>query len=143
MAMSMGGRKGGPTSDINMTPMIDILLVLIIIFMVIQPLHPSGLKALVPQPNHEKTPPKEQSNRTIVVQILDHNVIKINDQTVTWDTLGPQLADIYKTRAQKVMFVKGDDDIPFALIAHTIDIAKGVDPSIMVGVLTPKMEAGQ
>ncbi|MGH9394456.1 MAG: ExbD/TolR family protein, partial [Terriglobales bacterium] len=115
---------------------------LIIIFMVIQPLHPSGLKALVPQPNKDKQQEKT-TNRTIVVQVLDHNVIKINDQTVTWDTLGAQLADIYKTRAQKVMFVKGDDDIPFMLIAHAIDIAKGVDPSILVGVLTPKMEAGQ
>ncbi|HUX68388.1 MAG TPA: biopolymer transporter ExbD [Terriglobales bacterium] len=140
MAMSMGGR-GGPSHDINVTPLIDVLLVLIIIFMVIQPLHPSGLKALVPQPNHQKNQPKSD-NRTIVVQVLDHGVVKINDQTVSWDTLGQQLADIYKTRAQKVMFVKGDDDIPFALIAHAIDIAKGVDPSIMVGVLTPKMEAG-
>ena len=142
MAMSTGGSRGGPSHDINVTPLIDVLLVLIIIFMVIQPLHPSGLKALVPQPNKDKTPPKD-NNRTIVVQVLDHNVIKINDQTVNWDTLGPQLSDIYKTRAQKVMFVKGDDDIPFMLIAHAIDIAKGVDPSIMVGVLTPKMEAGQ
>lgn len=141
MGMAVGGH-GGPSHDINVTPLIDVLLVLIIIFMVIQPLHPSGLKALVPQPNHEKTPPPNQ-DRTIVVQILDGGQVKINDQSVTWDTLGPQLEDIYKTRAQKVMFVKGDDDIPFALIAHAIDIAKGVDPSIMVGVLTPKMEQGK
>lgn len=140
MAMSVGG-QGGPSHDINVTPLIDVLLVLIIIFMVIQPLHPSGLKALVPQPNHDKNPPPD-TNRTIVVQILDHGIVKINDQTVTWDTLGSQLADIYKTRAQKVMFVKGDDDIQFSLVAHAIDIAKGVDPSIMVGILTPKMEAG-
>ncbi|MGH9481117.1 MAG: ExbD/TolR family protein [Terriglobales bacterium] len=140
MAMAVGS-GGGPSHDINVTPLIDVLLVLIIIFMVIQPLHPSGLKALVPQPNHEKNPPP-QTNRTIVVQVLDHGVVKINDQPVTWETLGPELADIYKTRAQKVMFVKGDDDIPFMLIAHAIDIAKGVDPSIIVGVLTPKMEAG-
>lgn len=140
MGMAVGG-QGGPSHDINVTPLIDVLLVLIIIFMVIQPLHPSGLDALVPQPNHEKTPPPT-INRTIVVQILDGGVVKINDQSVTWDTLGPQLADIYKTRAQKVMFVKGDDDINFSFIAHVIDIAKGVDPSIMVGILTPKMEAG-
>lgn len=142
MGMAVGGR-GGPSHDINVTPLIDVLLVLIIIFMVIQPLHPSGLKALVPQPNHNKTQPPPNQDRTIVVQVLDGGQVKINDQSVTWDTLGTQLADIYKTRAQKVMFVKGDDDIPFGLIAHAIDIAKGVDPSIMVGVLTPKMEAGK
>ncbi|MGH9416130.1 MAG: ExbD/TolR family protein [Terriglobales bacterium] len=141
MAMSVGA-QGGPSHDINVTPLIDVLLVLIIIFMVIQPLHPSGLKALVPQPNHQKQQSNDD-NRAIVVQVLDHNVLKINDQTVTWQTLGAQLDNIYKTRAQKVMFVKGDDDIPFYLIAHAIDIAKGVDPSIMVGILTPKMEAGQ
>jgi biopolymer transport protein TolR len=141
MSMAVGG-QGGPSHDINVTPLIDVLLVLIIIFMVIQPLHPSGLNALVPQPNHD-TKPQPPSSRTIVVQVLDGGVVKINDQTVTWDTLGPQLSDIYKTRAQKVMFVKGDDDIPFALVAHAIDIAKGVDPSIMVGILTPKMEAGK
>lgn len=141
MSMSVGN-EGGDMSSINVTPLIDVMLVLIIIFMVIQPLHPSGLNALVPQPNHHKET-QQQSNRTIVVQVLDHGVIKINDQAVTWDTLGPQLGSIYKTRAQKVMFVKGDNDIPFDLIAHAIDIAKGVDPSIMVGVLTPKMEAGQ
>lgn len=142
MGMAVGGH-GGPSHDINVTPLIDVLLVLIIIFMVIQPLHPSGLKALVPQPNHNKTPPPSNQDRTIVVQVLDGGQVKINDQSVTWETLGPQLADIYKTRAQKVMFVKGDDDIQFGLIAHAIDIAKGVDPSIMVGVLTPKMEAGK
>ncbi|HEY7839649.1 MAG TPA: biopolymer transporter ExbD [Terriglobales bacterium] len=140
MSMSTGSR-GGPSHDINVTPLIDVMLVLIIIFMVIQPLHPSGLKALVPQPNHEKNN-QPQDNRTIVVQVLDGNVVKINDQTVTWETLGAQLNAIYKTRAQKVMFVKGDDDIPFTMIARAIDTAKGVDPSIMVGILTPKMEAG-
>jgi biopolymer transport protein TolR len=142
MAMAVGGSKGGPSHDINVTPLIDVLLVLIIIFMVIQPLHPSGLRALVPQPNHQKQQP-QPNDPTIVVQVLDHGVIKVNQTPVTWDTLGPELANIYKTRAQKVMFVKGDDDIPFALIAHVIDITKGVDPSIMVGILTPKMQAGK
>lgn len=141
MSMSVGGSKGGPSKDINITPLIDVMLVLIIIFMVIQPLHPSGLHALVPQPNKSKQP--KTSQRTIVVQVLDHGVIKINQTPVTWDTLGPELASIYKTRAEKVLFVKGDNDIPFALIAHVIDITKGVDPSITVGILTPKMEAGQ
>ncbi|MGH9488196.1 MAG: ExbD/TolR family protein [Terriglobales bacterium] len=141
MAMSVGGSKGGPAKDINITPLIDVMLVLIIIFMVIQPLHPSGLHALVPQPNHSKQP--KTSQRTIVVQVLDHGVVKINDTPVTWQTLAPSLAAIYKTRAEKVLFVKGDNDIPFALIAHVIDVTKGVDPSIMVGILTPKMQAGQ
>lgn len=143
MGMAVGGGGRGPSHDINVTPLIDVLLVLIIIFMVIQPLHPSGLNALVPQPNKDKQQKETPNDRTIVVQVLDGNVLKINDQSVTWDTLGPELAKIYATRAQKVLFVKADDDIEFANVARAIDITKGVDPTIKVGLLTAKMEAGQ
>jgi biopolymer transport protein ExbD len=146
MGMQVGGSHGGPQCDLNVTPMIDILLVLLIIFMVITPLTPKGLNALVPQP-----PPKDQKNtptpeRTIVVQLLDNNGqrpdLKINQDTVTWDNLKSQLETIYKLRAEKVMFVKADDDLPFSDVASVIDIghAAGVDK---VGLITAKIEAGQ
>jgi biopolymer transport protein TolR len=148
MAMTMGS-KGGPTSNINMTPMIDILLVLIIIFMVITPMTPHGLKALVPQkPKHKHKPPPV-NNRTIVVQILDGAspglppVVKINQDTVSWSTLGPRLEDIYKTRAEKVMFVRADNNIEFADVARAIDIAMGEDPSIQVGLMTQTINGQQ
>lgn len=147
MAMNVSGKKGGPTADINMTPMIDILLVLIIIFMVITPMTPHGLNALVPQPPKNKKAPPPDNNRTIVVQVLDGGagapIVKINQTQVTWDQLGPELENIYKTRAEKVMFVKADKDIEFSNVAKAIDIAIGEDPSIQVGLLTPKIEAGQ
>jgi biopolymer transport protein TolR len=143
MAMAVGGKKGGATSDINVTPLIDVLLVLIIIFMVITPTISKGLNALVPQPNKDKTKVEQNNNRTIVVQVLDNNVLKINQTDITWDKLGDELSAIYKTRAEKVMFVKADNDIPFAQVARVIDITKGVDPDIRVGFLTPKIEAGQ
>ena len=143
MAMAVGGGKGGATSDINVTPLIDVLLVLIIIFMVITPTVSRGLNALVPQPNKEKTKQNNDTNRTIVVPILDGNQLKINQTNVTWDNLGAQLENIYKARAEKVMFVKADDDIEFSQVARAIDIAKGADPDIKVGLLTAKIEAGQ
>src|SRR6202789_2056382 len=101
MAMSMGG-GGGPKSDINMTPMIDILLVLIIIFMVITPLTPKGLDALVPQPAPPNANQQQQiEQKTIVVQILETGKLKINDEDATWDALGPRLTCLFKERADK------------------------------------------
>jgi biopolymer transport protein ExbD len=143
--MAIGG-KGGQTCEINVTPMIDVLLVLLIIFMVITPVVPKGLDALVPQPPPPNQPKNTQPDRTIVVQVIDKGPgqepgVKINQDDVTWDTLQGKLTDIFKTRAEKVMFVKGDDNIPFADVANVIDIAhaSGVDK---VGLITAKIESG-
>jgi biopolymer transport protein ExbD len=143
----MGGPGGGQTADINVTPLIDVLLVLLIIFMVITPLTPKGLEALVPQPPppNQKTEP---TDRTVVVQVLQSNEggkakLKINQDDVSWDNLGTRLTDIFKTRAERVMFVKGDPDVEFQNVAQVIDIAKGTQVIDKVGLITAKIEAGQ
>jgi biopolymer transport protein ExbD len=142
MAMAMGGGDGGPQANINVTPLIDVLLVLLIIFMVITPLTPKGLDALVPQP--PKTPQQQQNpdERTIVVQIFKNDTLKINQDDVSIDQLQGRLEDIFKTRAEKVAFVKGDENLTFADVAQIIDKvhAAGVDK---VGLITAKIEAGQ
>jgi biopolymer transport protein ExbD len=140
--MQVGGKKGGPMVDINVTPMIDVLLVLIIIFMVITPLTPKGLEALVPQPPPPNQQQSESDQRTVVIIINRDKSMLINTEPTTLDTMGKRLEEIFKTRAERVVFVKGDGELEFETVAKAIDVAKGVGLD-KVGLMTPEMEAGQ
>jgi biopolymer transport protein ExbD len=142
MAMG-GGSTGGAVSDMNVTPLIDVLLVLLIIFMVIQPTTPKGLDTLVPQPPKNKQ--QEQPNdRTIVVQVLNTGAVptyKINEQTFPKDQLASELTKIFETRQEKVMFIKGDRDLNFGTIADVVGYGKQADVT-NIAIITPQVEAG-
>jgi biopolymer transport protein ExbD len=142
MGMDVGTSSGGALATPNIVPLIDILLVLIIIFMVISPIVPKGLDTLVPQPSPNKQVDVDIENKTVVVQVLKNDKLKINNEDSSWDGLGPRIEQIFKDRAEKVAFVKGDNDVEFQNVAHAIDIMKaaGIDK---VGLITAKLEAGQ
>jgi biopolymer transport protein TolR len=142
MGMSVGDSKGGPVSEPNIVPLIDVLLVLIIIFMVITPRTPTGLDTLVPQPAPPNQKQQTNDDHTIVVQVMSGGKIMINQDESNWNTLGSRLFDIFKERADKIAFVKGDDNVEFGQVARAIDIMRGsgIDH---VGLITAKIEAGQ
>jgi biopolymer transport protein TolR len=122
MGMSIGGNKQS-MSEPNIVPLIDVLLVLIIIFMVITPQIPTGLPTLVPQPAPQSK--SEPEPDVIVVQVMQGGKLMINREQSDWNTLGPRLSNIFNGRADKVAFVKGVEEVPFAQVAHAIDIMRG------------------
>lgn len=140
MAFNVGG-SGGPKAEINMTPLIDVLLVLLIIFMVITPLTPKGLEAMVPQPPPKDQPPPE-TDRTVVIIIDKDKKWMINSEPTDETRAVERLTEIFKTRAERVVFVKGDPELEFREVAKAIDVAKGAQID-KIGLMTAKMEAGE
>jgi len=140
MGMAVG-TGGAAKATPNIVPLIDILLVLLIIFMVIQPRIPNGLDALVPQPNPNAEQNPVEDMRTVVVSIDAGGQLKINQDAVEKAFLGARLEEIFKTRAERVMFVRGDPEITFGAVAEVIDIAKGAGID-KIGLITQSVEEG-
>jgi biopolymer transport protein TolR len=133
MAMSLGGATR-EKAEMNVTPMIDVLLVLIIIFMVITPIPPRGLDTLVPQPSKLDDAPAAPSH-DIVISVGAHQSVTLNSESIDLTTLQTRLATLFRNRSSKVVFVRGEKTLEFHEIAEVIDLAKGAGVD-RVGLMT-------
>ena len=135
MGMQVGDSKGGVFVEMNVVPLIDILLVLLVIFMII-PHHQKGLEASIPQPAPQSG--LRDPEDVIVVEVLSNSELRINRAPVGWDELAARLERIYSQRSNKVAFIRGAAPVEFALVARVVDVMHG--SGISVGLLTPGLE---
>ena len=123
MSMAAGGSKG-LENDINVTPMIDVLLVLLIIFMAALPSMRKAIDIQLPDPNPQSVPANQNSNQ-IVLEVLPGGVYSINTEKVDKTRLGPRLKEIYDPRPEKIIFIKGDPTVKYQDVIEAMDIARG------------------
>jgi biopolymer transport protein TolR len=136
MGISLGGVRGGSIAEMNVVPLIDILLVLLIIFMVISPRVPVGLPVLLPEP---APPEMRPAPDVVVVQLFADGSLRINRDAVAWQDLQDRLEEVFKGRATRVAFVRGDGGLEFGVVARAIGLMR--DAGITsVGLMTPELE---
>jgi biopolymer transport protein TolR len=128
MAMS-GGASGGLANEPNVTPMIDVLLVLLIIFMIVVPMARKAIDIQLPDPTPVLT--SKPDNSQIVLEIGPKNVLSINKEPVTKDNLGKRLKEIYDPRPDKVLFVKGDSAAKYQDVIDAMDVARGAGVKVI------------
>jgi len=135
--MQASGKPGSAVADINIVPLIDVLLVLLLIFMVITPMMPNGFSARIPQP-----PSGGDSNAPpVVVQVAANGALRINGEESSWDGLGARLRTIFARRAEKAAFVTGENGVAFSEVARAIDVMTSAGVQ-QVGLLTERTQVG-
>lgn len=138
MGVSVGSARHGAIAEMNVVPLIDILLVLLIIFMVISPHVPVGLPAVLPESATPPSPPQLMRD-PVVVQVLADGSLRINSDPVPWQDFQGRLERIFKLRASRVAFVQGDSSLEFAVVARAIDVMRGSGIT-SVGLMMPDLE---
>jgi len=139
MGMMVGGKRG-IVSEMNVVPLIDILLVLLVIFMII-PVYSKGLDAVIPQQSTTQRPEQEPTDGVVVIQVFSDGTLRINQEAVAWDSLSIRLEEVFKQRASRIAFIRGDGPVEFGVVAKVIDVmhTSGI---ASVGLLTPDLDRG-
>ena len=127
----------GAMAEPNVTPFIDVLLVLLIIFMVVTPLTQKGLDISLPQPPPPNTPPENQPSNQVVLS-LEEGAITVNKNPVSLEELGARLRDIYQARSDKTMFVRATGTVPYGKVVQAMDIARGAGVE-RIGIISEQM----
>ncbi|HJQ10558.1 MAG TPA: biopolymer transporter ExbD [Gemmatimonadaceae bacterium] len=135
MAMGGGNPSGGLTNEINVTPMIDVLLVLLIIFMMVIPMSRKAIDLQLPDPTPDNTPQGPPPSQ-IVLEVLPGNVFKVNSQPIAKNDLMKRLKEIYDPRPDKIIFIKGDPTVKYSDVIYAMDVARGAGVKV-IGA-TPK-----
>jgi biopolymer transport protein TolR len=138
MAMSAGGSSRGLTNEPNVTPMIDVLLVLLIIFMIIIPLSRKAIDIQLPDPNPPAQPPQKNPDQ-IVLEVLPGPAFAINKQPVEKAGLAAKLHEVFDPRPDKIIFIKGDSMVKYQDVIWAMDVSRGAGVKV-IGV--PPKEAG-
>jgi biopolymer transport protein ExbD len=125
MAMDVGGKKAGAKSDINVTPLIDVVLVLLIIFMVLTPSMLKNLPMMVPDKSEDQNTPAMPPDSSIMVEYTAKRELTVNGEAAAIESLATNLADRLKARRQKVVFFKAEDKAPYGEVVKLLDIARG------------------
>src|SRR5262249_48991348 len=121
MGMQVGGKRG-LTVDMNVVPLIDTLLVMLVIFMII-PHYSTGLDTKLPQPAEPPTV-KTLDDSVIVVRVREDGSLKINEESVSWDRLSPRLEEVFRERARRIAFIRGEAPVEFAAVARVVDVMR-------------------
>jgi len=135
MGLSIGGENRGTIAEINVVPLIDVLLVLLVIFMII-PHSQVGLNAVIPQQYDGPTVPRPEA---VVVQVLADGTLRINQEPVKWGDLQGRLGEVFELRTDRTAFIRGESPVEFGVVAKLIDVMRAAGIA-SVGLLTPELE---
>jgi biopolymer transport protein TolR len=140
MSMDIGGAKGGVKSDINVTPLVDVMLVLLIIMMLVAPMLQKGVDVKLPQAANTTDKPETQGQTVVGIQA--NKQVFLNSVPVRLSDLGSRVSDLMENQTEKVVLIKADEDVDYGTVMETMDTLRTAGIEDMGLITDPKVRAG-